>query len=305
MKLIAPHIVQYQGSKRFLAPQILRYVPRLCSRFIEPFAGSAAMTIATALENRASSYWINDLNAPLVGLLQKTVEAPLALLEAYSHIWNDQFTYRDGHVAHFYAMRERFNNGEKSPELMLYLLARCVKGSVRYGSNGNFNQSPDKRRHGTTPNKLANNLLAVSSLLKNRCSFSAKDYRDVFASARSGDILYMDPPYQGVSNKRDNRYFSGVPYAEFVEALYNLNTKGIDYIISYDGTCGDRGYGEELPKDLNCRKFLLCAGLSTQSTFLGRREMTYEALYVSKGLCDVAVDAVHFRQNEFPDAASW
>ncbi|MDR2934870.1 MAG: DNA adenine methylase, partial [Candidatus Adiutrix sp.] len=41
-----PHIVQYQGSKRILAPQILKYMPRQFNRLFEPFAGMAAITIA-------------------------------------------------------------------------------------------------------------------------------------------------------------------------------------------------------------------------------------------------------------------
>ena len=61
----APHIVQYQGSKRKLAPQILNYLPRRFNRFIEPFAGMAAMSIAVASENRCNRFIINDINANL------------------------------------------------------------------------------------------------------------------------------------------------------------------------------------------------------------------------------------------------
>ena len=48
MKGKTPQIVQYQGSKRLLAPQILEYMPYHFNRMIEPFAGMAAMTIAVA-----------------------------------------------------------------------------------------------------------------------------------------------------------------------------------------------------------------------------------------------------------------
>ena len=61
-----PHIVQYQGSKRILAPQILPYMPHRFERLIEPFAGMAAITIATAKAGRAGHYVVNDLNKPLV-----------------------------------------------------------------------------------------------------------------------------------------------------------------------------------------------------------------------------------------------
>jgi len=279
-----PHIVQYQGSKRILAPQILQYMPHRFSRLLEPFSGMAAVSIAVAVEKRAENYIINDLNEPIVNLLKSAVETPDKLVENYKTVWSDQFKYEGGHVEHFYYIRDQFNSGEKTPDNMLYLLARCVKGSVRYGKNGNFNQSPDKRRHGANPKNIAENVCAISHLMKGKVFFSALDYQEVFDLAQPGDLVYMDPPYQGVSNMRDNRYLSGVDFNGFAKALETLNRKGVDYIISYDGECGGKEYGKELPSELDCTKFLLNAGISTQATLLGKRNTTYEALYVSKSL---------------------
>ncbi|MDO5297741.1 MAG: Dam family site-specific DNA-(adenine-N6)-methyltransferase [bacterium] len=284
MSLKVPHIVQYQGSKRKLAPQILQYMPVKFERLIEPFAGMAAISIAAAMENRAKAYIVNDLNAPLVSVLQEAVERPDSLVATYREVWSGQFAYGADHTQHYYCIRERFNEGEQTPANMLYLLARCVKGSVRYGANGRFNQSPDKRRHGTSPNILAQNVRAISSVLKGKTSFHAQDYREIFELARVGDVVYMDPPYQGVTNSRDNRYFSGVLFNDFVESLNILNNKGIDYLISYDGACGQKEYGKELPEALGCKKVLLNAGLSSQEILLGRKTTTFEALYISKSL---------------------
>lgn len=279
-----PHLVQYQGSKRKLAPQILQYMPIRFQRLIEPFSGMAAITIATAFEGRTNSFIINDLNAPLVNLLKEAIENPQKLIREYSQVWNEQFLYGENHVQHFYAIRDQFNAGNGTSANLLYLLARCVKGAVRYGKNGNFNQSPDKRRHGTSPTNLEQNVYAISNLLKSKTQFYTLDYRDIFKMAQPGDIVYMDPPYQGVTNVRDNRYFSGVPFDEFTAAIKTLNEKRIDYLISYDGECGGKEYGEELPQDLGCKKILLNAGLSSQATLLGKKSTTYEALYISKSL---------------------
>lgn len=279
-----PHLAQYQGSKRLLAPQILRYMPRTFRRLVEPFAGMAAMTIAAAAERRADQYYINDINGPVMRLLQTAIEAPNSLVDEYTEIWTRQFDYPGGHIGHFYHIRDCFNAGERTAANMLYLLARCVKGSIRYGKEGNFNQSPDKRRHGTNPKNAAENILALSALLKGKTTFSSVDYTMIFQLAEPGDLLYMDPPYQGVSQAKDHRYFSGVDFAEFSDALKILDRKGIDYIISYDGSCGDKEYGSALPESLHCAKFLLNAGLSTQATLLGKRDTTYEALYVSNNL---------------------
>lgn len=118
---------------------------------------------------------------------------------------------------------------------------------MRYNSNGELNQSCDKRRYGTKPNVIANNALAISGLLKDKASFSNLDYKDVLSRAQKGDLVYMDPPYQGTSkrnNTRDNRYIQGVEFDEFVEQLRELNDRDIDYIVSYDGKTGDKFIGK-------------------------------------------------------------
>ena len=198
-------------------------------------------------------------------------------------------TFEGGSVEHFYKVREDFNKGNQCAANMLYLLARCVKGSVRYSSSGMFNQSPDKRRMGTNPKNLARNVYMISSLLKGKTEFMSNDYREVTKNAKSGDIVYMDPPYQGVCTSRDCRYFSGIDFNEFVDCVEDLNRRGIDFIISYDGTCGDKQYGHDLPAELGLKKVMLNAGLSSQSLLLGKKETTREALYLSRNLRNIVV----------------
>lgn len=284
-----PHIVQYQGSKRNLAPQILRYIPQKFNRLIEPFAGMAAITIAVSSQNRADCYLLNDLNKPLVNILEESITNPQRLIDNYTKVWCEQLTFEGGSVEHFYKVREDFNKGNQCAANMLYLLARCVKGSVRYSSSGMFNQSPDKRRMGTNPKNLARNVYMISSLLKGKTEFMSSDYREVTKNAKSGDIVYMDPPYQGVCTSRDCRYFSGIDFNEFVDCVEDLNRRGIDFIISYDGTCGDKQYGHDLPAELGLKKVMLNAGLSSQSLLLGKKETTREALYLSRNLRNIVV----------------
>lgn len=283
----APHIVQYQGSKRNLAPQILSYLPYRFNRLIEPFAGMAAVTIAVSKQDRAGEYLLNDLNEPLINLLKESINNPRKLIEDYTKVWSGQLAFEGGSVEHYYKVRDDFNRGDKCAANMLYLLARCVKGSVRYSNAGMFNQSPDKRRKGTNPDNLARNVYQISKLLKGKSIFTSLDYREITKQARPGDIVYMDPPYQGVCTTRDSRYFSGIEFPAFVECVEDLNRRGIDFIISYDGKCGDKQYGEDLPEELGLRKIMLTAGLSSQSLLLGKKETTVEALYLSRNLCNI------------------
>lgn len=277
-----PHAIQYQGSKRNLASEILRYVPEKMRRFIEPFAGSAAMSVATSARNNADSYLINDLNQPLIALLRLIIDSPVEIADFYERLWNEQHS---DSIEHYYKVREDFNRTQ-DPRLFLYLLARCVKASVRYNAEGLFNQSPDKRRYGTRPETMRRNIFGVSALLKGKAIFSSRDYREVLLEARPSDVVYMDPPYQGVCGDRDSRYFAGIAHSEFVEALQELDARGIAFLVSYDGRRGDRVFGEPMPDSLGMTCVELAAGRSTQATLLGRDEMTYESLYLSRSLME-------------------
>lgn len=139
-----PHPIPYQGSKRNLASAILQYFPNDTQRLIEPFAGSAAVSIAAAHTGKASHLLLNDLNKPLIDLWEGIINQPEQLASLYEQLWRSQL----GRERRFYDLvRKRFNQTHR-PYYFLYLLARCVKASVRYNSNGEFNQSPDNRRKG-------------------------------------------------------------------------------------------------------------------------------------------------------------
>jgi DNA adenine methylase len=272
-----PHPVQYQGSKRNLAAHILGFMPGNIDRLIEPFAGTGAISIAAAAKRQSGKFWLNDLNQPLIALLKLIVERPSDIADAYAEIWNQQHSDSSGH---YFNVRDQFNQ-TNDPKLFLYLLARCVKGAVRYNSGGQFNQSPDNRRKGTMPTTMKKNIEGVSRLLKNNCSFTSFDYREVLDRVEFGDFVYMDPPYQGVCAKKDTRYFSGIDFDDFVLAIENLKRRGVAFAISYDGRLGTKTFGPCLPESLGLEKIEIAVGLSSQATLLGRKELTVESLYLS------------------------
>lgn len=278
--MIVPQPFQYQGSKRALAPLILNFLPVKARRLVDPFAGSAAMTLACAARTRAERYWVNDLNKPLAELLNLMINRPEEVADAYTELWKGD---AEDALEHFYTVRERFNRTQE-PQLFLYLLARCIKGAVRYNNEGMFNQSPDKRRLGTRPATMRQNIMGVSLLLRGKTVVTSHDFRDVLAAVEPEDVVYMDPPYQGTSSERDSRYLAGLAFDDFVAALDGLNARGLRYAISYDGRTGDKSYGEPLPEYLDLLHIELEAGRSSQATLLGRDEETVESLYLSPAL---------------------
>jgi DNA adenine methylase len=278
MKL--PHPIPYQGSKRNIAADILHYFPDGVATLIEPFAGSAAVSIAAAARGLAHRYWLNDLNKPLMDLWAQIINHPETISRKYNHLWHEQ---QSNPREYYDNIRDQFNLTGK-PDFFLYLLARCVKASVRYNANGEFNQSPDNRRCGARPSTMRNMISGASGLLNGKTRTTSKNYHDIIHKAKPCDLVYMDPPYQGVCRNRDSRYLTGVQFCEFVEALKELNQRDIRYIVSYDGRTGGKVHGQLLPSELNLTHVEIHAGRSSQATLLGREDVTVESLYLSPTL---------------------
>jgi DNA adenine methylase len=275
-----PHPIPYQGSKRALARAILAYFPKDTERLIEPFAGSAAVSLAAAYYGRCKTFNLNDVNKALMRLWEEIINRPDSLVEAYAKIWLEQ---RGQERLYYDHIRDEFNRTQR-PDYLLYLLARCVKAAIRYNANGDFNQSPDNRRKGAHPNTMRHHILGASQLLQGRCSLKSVDYREALREAKPEDIVYMDPPYQGVCSNRDPRYIRELEHNEFVDTLYRLNRDGISYILSYDGRNDFKAYGRPLPETLDLQCLEIHAGRSSQTTLLGRCAYTVESLYLSPSL---------------------
>jgi DNA adenine methylase len=278
--VIVPHPIPYQGSKRGIADQILRNIPQNVTRIVEPFAGSAAVSIAMASSGAEKTYWLNDLNRPLADLWSSIIDDPNSLADVYRKLWLAQ----EGRERAYYdEVRSLFNQTQK-PEYLLYLLARCVKAAVRYNANGEFNQSPDNRRKGARPDTMKAHISGASCLFKDKTTVTSKDYRCVLEKVNTSDLVYMDPPYQGVCSNRDRRYIGSLDFDNFVDSLETLNRNGISYIVSYDGRTGGKKFGRALPESLKLSHVEIDAGKSSQATLLGRTEKTYESLYLSSAL---------------------
>jgi DNA adenine methylase len=284
-----PHPFPYQGSKRALAHAIIPLIPSGAARIIEPFCGSAAISIAAMFSGRVSSAILGDINATLIDLWRNILYCPQCLANEYECMWRDQL---DDPRAYFWSVRDEFNKTPK-PVQLLYLLNRIVKGSVRYGHDGTFNQSPDHRRLGAKPHVVRDRVMNVHQVMAGSQAY-ATDFEQLTQQATPEDVIYMDPPYQGTTNVRDHRYMRGLPKNEFEPALNRMNDKGLSFIVSYDVIRDDGKYGAPLSESLGLTHLHVVAGRSSQSTLLGGNDLTVESLYLSPALVkrlgdDVAV----------------
>ncbi len=268
-------MIPYQGSKRLLAPAILdllraRLGDAPVPRLYEPFAGSAALTLAAAQAGLAQQHIVGDSYAPLIALWQAIVATPQQLADGYRAVWN---------AGDYDAVRAAFHS-EPTPDKLLYLLTRCVKAAVRFNRQGAFNQAADKRRRGTHPDRVALLAHAAAQLLAGRAQFRAGDALATTADAQAGDVAYLDPPWHGTTVGRDARYHAGYGHAALEALIAALHARGVLVLLSYDGKRGGRDFAQPLPQSLE--RLELPPQRSAQATLLGRVEWTTESLYVSR-----------------------
>lgn len=277
-----PHPIPYQGSKRRLAPRILAVLRgRRFHTLYEPFAGSAAITIAAAAAAVADRYELGETLAPLAHLWTGILTRPDAVADEYETVWTGQ---HGDPAAHYERVRAAYN-AHGRPAHLLYLLARCVKNAPRFNRAGAFNQSADHRRAGMRPATMRANLQGAAALLTSSTSVRCADFEQALAAATPDDLVYLDPPWQGTSGGADTRYRDWPDRARLIEALRDLRARHVPYLLSYDGRHGAKTYGAPLPeRAIGAIRLELDAGRSSQATLSGRAVTTYESLYVSRTL---------------------
>ena len=276
--LAIPQVMPYQGSKRRIARHILKYFPGRIGRVVEPFAGSAAISVHAVVNLKVEKVWLNDAHEPLMRLWDEILCNPSRLASGYARLWQPSPVNGD---KDYYMARDRFNELH-DPADFLYVLARCAKAAVRYNGSGMFNNSPDKRRRGARPEEMRRRLLTVHDLLAGRTRITSWDYERVLRECTARDLVYMDPPYQGTCGHRDRRYWGQFSHSEFCGELEKLNRRHVPFVLSYDGRLGRRTYGQDMPESLGLHRIVIRVGRSTQSTLLGRADNTYESLYLSQ-----------------------
>ena len=113
----------------------------------------------------------------------------------------------------------------------------------------------------------------------------------------------MDPPYLGTSAGRDRRYAEWMTSERLIDGLRSLRTRNLRFVLSYDGTCGDKTYGPPLPEDLQMPRLFLHAGRSSQATLNGGADETIESLYLSPGLGEASGQVIRAaaRDRSVPD----
>jgi DNA adenine methylase len=174
-------VVKWLGGKRHMVRTLLSVLPERFGRYYEPFAGGAALFFALCPQSAV----IGDRNEYLLELyecLRSDADAVFGHLSGY---------------ADYYAVRRGWNEGQFAPgpvraSAFLWLNRMCFNGLWRVNRHGAMN-SP---RGDARPVFDFEALRAAGRALRS-AELIAGDYRAAVSSASAGDVVYLDPPYDG------------------------------------------------------------------------------------------------------------
>ncbi len=243
-KLVGP-VVKWVGGKRQILDQITKYVPETFSTYYEPFLGGGAVLF----ELQPKKAVVNDINKELMNIYEVIKENVEDLIDDLKQHKNEKdYFYK---IREWDRDRERYNmlTPVQRASRIIYLNKTCYNGLFRVNKSGEFNAPFGTYKNPNIVNETT--LRAVSNYFnKSKIRFTCQDFEDVLKRARKGAFVYLDPPYDPVS---ETASFTGYDKGGFDKdeqirlkmTCDKLNKKGIRFLLSNSAT----GFIMDLYKD--------------------------------------------------------
>jgi DNA adenine methylase len=186
-----------QGIKTKLAHEICRIAgTQPHERWVEPFCGSCVV----ALNLRPKKALLTDSNVHIIHLYREIQRGIITPAIAKAFLSDEGEKLRTGGEDCYYAVRDRFNAVPNSLDF-LFLNRSCFNGVMRFNRHGKFNvpfgHKPERFAQAYVT-KITNQIRRISEVIS-ACdwTFATADFRQTLAAAKSGDLVYADPPYAG------------------------------------------------------------------------------------------------------------
>lgn len=236
-RLVSP-VVKWVGGKRQILDQIMKYIPQNISTYFEPFLGGGAVLF----ELQPKKAVVNDINTELINLyevIKYNIDELVEDLKQHQQNNNEDYFYKIREKDRDKELYSRLNPVQKASRV-IYLNKTCYNGLFRVNKAGEFNSPYGFYKNPNIINEIT--LRAVSNYFnKAHITFTCKDFEEVLKPARSGAFVYLDPPYDPVSETAsftgyDKGGFDREEQARLKRTCDRLNEKGIKFLLSNSAT---------------------------------------------------------------------
>ena len=232
-KVYPKPFLKWVGGKTQIMEKIKENLPtpEKYNRYFEPFLGGGAVFFkAIPVDKKAV---LSDVNENLISAFKDIrdnlteVEKLLITLETNFLVLTTDIQKKD-----FYnEARRKYNKARTSDSsvertsLLIFLNKTCFNGVYRENLKGEFNVPLGRN---TIKNILDNkNLKLVSEKLKNTLILTGV-YSEVLKEAKTGDLIYLDPPYDPVSKTANFTSYHSSGFGENSQIELSLLFKELD-----------------------------------------------------------------------------
>ncbi len=216
----------------------------------------------------------SDIIPELISLWKEIKEDPEKVSVEYAERWKRLQT--EGYQV-YYEIRDSFN-ATRNPMDFLFLTRTCLNGMIRYNSAGEFNNSLHLTRPGIAPDRLEMIIRQWHRYIR-KFEFLNTDYRECLKDVKAGDFVFLDPPYGGTKSRYTQTPFS---LDDFYQTLEGLNSKGVNWMLTFDGSSGERTYSFAPPEELYKVTFKVKTGKSAFRKVIDKvQEDIQESVYLN------------------------
>jgi DNA adenine methylase len=242
--------VKWAGGKTQIIDKIKNFMPKKYNTYYEPFLGGGAVLFN--LKPRKAV--IADINIELIKSFKCFQD-----YDSYLKLIDKLIEYEDKHSEEFYYELRAVDRQEGFENLddylvaarMIYLNKACFNGLYRVNSNGYFNVPSGKKKHVRAYDK--ENFDSIYEYFNSSEIFiSSDDFEKVVETAKAGDFVYFDPPYDVLEEKKTFTSYSksafGKEEQERLAKVYKkLSERGVYVMLSNHNT----QFINELYKEFN------------------------------------------------------
>jgi len=266
LKPFKSQLLKWIGNKQRFAHQIISFFPRTFGTYHEPFLGSAGV-LGVLCPRKAEAA---DCFAPLIEIWRTLKRDPKTVVDWYRTRWENMHT--SDKVASYEAIKASYNASANAADL-LFLSRACYGGVVRFRMRDGYMSTPCGVHDPIHPAVFSRRVAEWRTRVAGT-EFFHRGYEESLECARSGDVVYCDPPY---SHSQAILYGAqGFSLDELFRSIERAKKRGVFVALSIDGSkkSGEQDCPIEWPEGLFARQEAVNVGRS----MLRRFQMAGETL---------------------------
>lgn len=260
-------VVKWAGGKRQILDKIKIFLPKEFNTYYEPFVGGGAVLFELTPTNAV----INDVNQELLAIYKCLQDEDLFKLmvnelDIHENKHSDEYYYE----VRSWDRKPRFELEPlwKRAARAIYLNKSCFNGLYRVNASGYFNVPSAKKEKVKTYDP--ENIERLHNYFsKENIVILSGDFVEACRTAKSGDFVYFDPPYDVLEDKQSFTAYSKFDFNKedqirLAECFKELTKKGVKCMLSNHNT----PFINELYKDFNI--YVITARRNINSKGTGR-----------------------------------